>query len=84
VYDHHDLDLTEEKQHKNKEPTVYKLISTVQHEGKPIEGSYKCMVNVKQLGVWLELQDLYNRETLEALVQTSAAYMLFFERVDSN
>lgn len=63
---------------------MYKLISTVVHEGKPLEGSYKCMVNVKQLGVWLELQDLYSRETLEALVQTSAAYMLFFERVESN
>ena len=64
--------------------TRYRLISSVVHEGKVLEGAYKTTVYVSQIDKWMEIQDLYTRETLASLVQASPAYMLFFERIDSN
>jgi len=63
--------------------TKYRLLSNIVHEGKYGAGHYKVSVNISKLGLWIELQDLYTRETIETLVLSSQAYLLFFEREDN-
>ena len=61
--------------------TKFNLMSSIQHDGTPDEGSYRAFVHFKANDQWYELQDLHCNQIHPQLISVSESYIQFYDAV---
>merc|ERR1712070_256716 len=59
--------------------TKFNLISSIQHDGTPDEGTYRAFVHFKANDQWYELQDLHCNQIHPQLISVSESYIQFYD-----
>lgn len=59
--------------------TKFNLMSSIQHDGTPDEGSYRAFVHFKANDQWYELQDLHCNQIHPQLISVSESYIQFYD-----
>ncbi|WOL10894.1 ubiquitin carboxyl-terminal hydrolase 8-like isoform X1 [Canna indica] len=77
----HDLDLSRYLACKSKEPSKYRLYAVSNHYGNMGGGHYTAYIYHEVDGCWYDFDDGYVHPIAEDTVKSSAAYVLFYQRV---
>ncbi|KAG9454564.1 hypothetical protein H6P81_007468 [Aristolochia fimbriata] len=80
----HNLDLSKYVKQKEAESHVYELYAVSNHYGGLGGGHYTAYAKLLKENKWYHFDDSYVSASSEDSVRTSAAYVLFYQRVKSN
>mmetsp|Transcript_14786 Transcript_14786/g.37727 ORF Transcript_14786/g.37727 Transcript_14786/m.37727 type:complete len:227 (+) Transcript_14786:806-1486(+) len=64
---------------RNSNPSYYKLVGAVTHEGAVKEGFYKAGVFHRAANQWFEIQDLVVKDTFPQLLTLAEAHLMVYE-----
>ncbi|KAF6983219.1 hypothetical protein CFC21_001467 [Triticum aestivum] len=82
----HDLDMTKYAKHTSggDQPLIYELYAVINHYGGLGGGHYSAYAKLIEEDSWYHFDDSHVSSVNEEETRTSAAYLLFYRRVDGN